>query len=34
MMGLIDTWVGIQAWVIHDPVDEVVHDRGDAIDTA
>jgi hypothetical protein len=34
MMRLIDAWVCIQAGVVHDPVDEVVHDGGDAIDTA
>jgi hypothetical protein len=33
MMRLIDAWVCIQAGVVHDPVDEVVHDGGEALDT-
>ena len=32
-MGLVYLWVCIQAGVDHDPVDEVVHYGGDAVDT-
>ena len=33
MMRFIDPWVRIQTWVVHDPVDELIHNRGYAIDT-
>jgi len=33
MMGFINSWVGIQTRVDHDPVDEVIHDGGDIINT-
>ena len=32
-MGLVYLWVCIQAGIDHDPVDEVVHYGGDAVDT-
>ena len=34
MMSLIYPWVRIQARVGHDAIDEVIHDGGDAVDTA
>src|SRR5215471_4175238 len=34
MMGLVHLRVRIQAWINHDPVDEIIHDGGDAVDTA
>ena len=34
MMGLVYAWVRIQARINHDPVDEVIHHGGDAVDTA
>jgi hypothetical protein len=33
VMGLVYLWVCIQAGIDHDPVDEVVHYGGDAVDT-
>ena len=32
MMGLIYLWIGIQARIDHDPVNEVIHHGGDAVD--
>src|SRR5262245_13580709 len=34
MMGLIYPWVCVEAGIDHDPVDEVIEHRGDAVDTA
>src|SRR5262249_59200976 len=34
MMGLVYLRVRIKARINHDPVDEIIHDGGDAVDTA
>lgn len=34
MMRLVYPWIRIQAAIDHDPVDEVINDSGDAVDTA
>src|SRR5262249_82581 len=34
MMGLVHFRVRIQTWINHDPVDEIIHYGGDAVDTA
>ena len=34
MMGLVYLRVRIQAGIDHDPVDEIINDGGDAVDTA
>ena len=34
MMGFVYLWVRVQAGIDHDAVDEVIHHRGDAVDTA
>src|SRR5258706_12344359 len=34
MMGLVYVWVRVQAGIDHDPVDEVVHHCGDAVNAA
>ena len=34
MMGLVYPWVCVQTGIDHDPVDEVIHHGGDAVDTA
>src|SRR5262249_39978407 len=34
MVGLVAYWVCIQAGINHDPVDEIINQGGDAIDTA
>jgi len=34
MMGLVYLWVRIQTRIDHDPVDEIIHYSGDAVDTA
>jgi hypothetical protein len=31
MVGFINTRVSIQPWVTHNPVDEVIDDRGDVV---
>jgi hypothetical protein len=30
-MGLVHPWIGIEPVVCHDPVDQVVDDRGDVV---
>ncbi len=32
--GIFYLWVRVQAGIDHDAVDEVIHHRGDAVDTA
>ena len=33
-MGLVHPWIGIEPVVRHDPVDQVVDDRGDVVHTS
>src|SRR5215831_3299677 len=34
MMGLVYSWVGVEAWIDHDPVNEIINHGGDAVDAA
>ena len=33
-MGLVHSWIGIEPVVRHDPVDQVVDDRGDVVNAS